>query len=172
MTTDQTTKELPTLRGSLPPLREWIRTFTIGLCMGSADAVPGVSGGTIALIAGIYGRLIGMITAITPERLWQLIGALVPYDGRVSVRRALALSETFQPRVPFRPPPGEIPLARCDSALQRERPEYRPDRRTTHRLLVRTVGIDDDLHLNAFLPFFVFLDSCHSSPVRWCRLLG
>ena len=32
----------------------WI--FIRGLCMGSADIVPGVSGGTIALITGIYER--------------------------------------------------------------------------------------------------------------------
>ncbi|WP_425545157.1 hypothetical protein, partial [Halococcus dombrowskii] len=29
------------------------------------------------------------------------------------------------------------------------------------RLLFRTVGIDDDLHLNTFVPFFVFVGSCH-----------
>lgn len=95
MTTDPTTEnvELPTLQESLPPLREWIRTFAIGICMGSADAVPGVSGGTIALIAGIYGRLIGMITAITPERLWRILDALIPYEGSISVREALAVWE-------------------------------------------------------------------------------
>lgn len=93
MTADQTTEETPTLRGSLPALHEWIRTFTIGICMGSADAVPGVSGGTIALIAGIYSRLIGMITAITPERLWQLLDALIPYGDGVSVKGALAVWE-------------------------------------------------------------------------------
>lgn len=93
MTTDQTIEESPTLRGSLPPLREWIRTFCIGICMGSADAVPGVSGGTIALIAGIYGRLIAMITAITPERLWYFLSAVVPYNGSVSIRKALVVWE-------------------------------------------------------------------------------
>ncbi|MBV0925050.1 DUF368 domain-containing protein [Halomicroarcula limicola] len=92
-TADQTTEELPTLRGSVPPLREWARTFLIGICMGSADAVPGVSGGTIALIAGIYGRLIAMITAITPERIVDFLAALLPVDGGVSVRRALAIWE-------------------------------------------------------------------------------
>ena len=40
----------------------WI--FIRGLCMGSADIVPGVSGGTIALITGIYERLIGAISNI------------------------------------------------------------------------------------------------------------
>ena len=32
-------------------------TFRSGLLMGMADAVPGVSGGTIALILGIYNKL-------------------------------------------------------------------------------------------------------------------
>lgn len=35
--------------------------------MGLADIVPGVSGGTIALITGIYGRLISAITSIDPK---------------------------------------------------------------------------------------------------------
>ena len=32
--------------------------FARGLAMGAADIVPGVSGGTIALITGIYDRLV------------------------------------------------------------------------------------------------------------------
>ncbi len=38
--------------------------FVRGLFMGSADIVPGVSGGTIALITGIYERLVGAISNI------------------------------------------------------------------------------------------------------------
>ena len=52
MTTDGPSDEASS--SGLPGLRELIRTFLIGICMGSADAVPGVSGGTIALIAGVY----------------------------------------------------------------------------------------------------------------------
>ena len=37
--------------------------FTCGLAMGAADIVPGVSGGTIALITGIYERLLGAIVS-------------------------------------------------------------------------------------------------------------
>jgi len=37
--------------------------FLKGLAMGFADAIPGVSGGTIALIAGIYEKLINSIKA-------------------------------------------------------------------------------------------------------------
>lgn len=32
-----------------------------GFCMGAADVVPGVSGGTIALVLGIYERLVGTV---------------------------------------------------------------------------------------------------------------
>ena len=35
--------------------------------MGAADVVPGVSGGTIAFITGIYEELIGSISAIDKE---------------------------------------------------------------------------------------------------------
>ncbi len=42
--------------------RSWPATFGFGLLMGAADAVPGVSGGTIALIIGIYQKLISSIT--------------------------------------------------------------------------------------------------------------
>lgn len=37
----------------------------IGLLMGIANLIPGVSGGTIALVSGIYGRLMDSIAALT-----------------------------------------------------------------------------------------------------------
>ena len=40
-----------------------------GLAMGAADIVPGVSGGTIALITGIYERLLGAIVAADRDAL-------------------------------------------------------------------------------------------------------
>jgi len=42
-------------------IKEAIRSFASGFLMGSADVVPGVSGGTIALVLGIYERLISSI---------------------------------------------------------------------------------------------------------------
>ncbi|MBE0442294.1 MAG: DUF368 domain-containing protein [Psychrobacter sp.] len=42
-----------------------------GIAMGAADIVPGVSGGTIALIAGVYERLINALGSIGPN-LWQI----------------------------------------------------------------------------------------------------
>lgn len=58
----------------------WLVVYLKGLCMGAADAVPGVSGGTIALITGIYERLIAAITAVSPARLRAV--ALGPLPGR------------------------------------------------------------------------------------------
>ena len=43
--------------------------FLRGLAMGAADVVPGVSGGTVALITGIYERLIGALVAADREAL-------------------------------------------------------------------------------------------------------
>lgn len=45
-------------------IKEAIIIFLKGLFMGSADIVPGVSGGTIALITGIYERLVHAISSI------------------------------------------------------------------------------------------------------------
>ena len=40
-----------------------------GMAMGAADVVPGVSGGTIAFIAGIYDELINSIKSINMHSL-------------------------------------------------------------------------------------------------------
>ena len=42
--------------------------------MGAADTVPGVSGGTIAFITGIYEELVSSLRAIGPEALGHLLG--------------------------------------------------------------------------------------------------
>ncbi|WP_436935818.1 DUF368 domain-containing protein [Halovenus marina] len=57
-----------------------LRTYVIGLFMGTADGVPGVSGGTIALIAGVYLRLIDAINAVTPRNASKFLTALVRAD--------------------------------------------------------------------------------------------
>ncbi|SIR63853.1 DUF368 domain-containing protein [Natronorubrum thiooxidans] len=48
-------------------MREFLAVYLKGFSMGAADVVPGVSGATIALIVGIYNRLIRAITAIDPR---------------------------------------------------------------------------------------------------------
>ncbi|VAW26997.1 Integral membrane protein [hydrothermal vent metagenome] len=45
-------------------LKDYLLLFAKGLAMGGADVVPGVSGGTIAFISGIYEELIDSIKAV------------------------------------------------------------------------------------------------------------
>jgi len=45
-------------------MKESLTLFFKGLCMGGADIIPGVSGGTIALITGIYEKLLAAIKSI------------------------------------------------------------------------------------------------------------
>ena len=44
-----------------------------GACMGAADVIPGVSGGTIAFIMGIYDRFVGAIASINAEAVKLLL---------------------------------------------------------------------------------------------------
>ena len=50
-------------------MRNTIALIIKGACMGVAEAIPGVSGGTIAFITGIYQELIETIKSITPANL-------------------------------------------------------------------------------------------------------
>ena len=59
--------------GSVGSLREWVSVYLKGFFMGSADTIPGVSGGTIALITGIYERLIAALTAVDPATLRDVV---------------------------------------------------------------------------------------------------
>jgi putative membrane protein len=63
-----------------------------GLCMGSADVIPGVSGGTIALITGIYEDLIRALKSVDST----MVSNLMKFDlksalARIHVRFLLAL---------------------------------------------------------------------------------
>lgn len=50
-------------------MKEKLIILLKGIAMGAADVVPGVSGGTIAFISGIYGRLLGAISAVDLDAL-------------------------------------------------------------------------------------------------------
>ena len=54
-------------------MAEWLGIYCRGLAMGSADLVPGVSGGTIALITGIYTRLLTALTQANVDTLGCLL---------------------------------------------------------------------------------------------------
>ena len=48
-------------------LKDYLMIGVKGACMGAADVIPGVSGGTIAFITGIYDEFVGSIARIDAE---------------------------------------------------------------------------------------------------------
>lgn len=65
-------------------MRHYLLLFCKGMAMGAADVVPGVSGGTIAFVTGIYQELIDSIRAVNltalrillrgePAEFWRMI---------------------------------------------------------------------------------------------------
>ena len=73
---------------TLPVAPGPVRTFFTGAAMGAADLVPGFSGGTVALVGGVYPRLVANIRATAHVislalrgRLRELPSALRVLDG-------------------------------------------------------------------------------------------
>ena len=64
-------------------LSEAPRIIASGFAMGSADIVPGVSGGTMAVACGIYGELLGAIASIDKTALL----ALLRFDLKTALAR-------------------------------------------------------------------------------------
>ena len=85
-------------------IKQWLLLFLKGMAMGAADVVPGVSGGTIAFISGIYEELLDSIGSINlrslnilktqgPTKFWQAINGnflLVLFSGIVFSIASLA----------------------------------------------------------------------------------
>lgn len=95
MAPNSTTHSTGTETVSSDGYRDLIVVYLKGCAMGAADAVPGVSGGTIALITGIYERLIRAITNIDPGLLRTCV-RLHRSNGRSEFR-----AECFERDVPF-----------------------------------------------------------------------
>lgn len=53
-------------------IKDYLLVMLKGLCMGAADVVPGVSGGTIAFITGIYDEWLSSLKKCTPAVLLML----------------------------------------------------------------------------------------------------
>ena len=85
-------------------IKHWLLLFLKGMAMGAADVVPGVSGGTIAFISGIYEELLDSIRSINlqalkvlkshgPAKFWQAINGnflLVLFSGIIFSIASLA----------------------------------------------------------------------------------
>jgi putative membrane protein len=54
-------------------LMKYVGVAVKGACMGAADVIPGVSGGTIAFIMGIYDEFVGSIASINAEAVRLLL---------------------------------------------------------------------------------------------------
>jgi len=75
----------PPASGPRPARRvDVARHAAIGFAMGCADVVPGVSGGTVALVGGIYTRLVDAIRHIAEAAMTMLRGHAA--DGWAQVR--------------------------------------------------------------------------------------
>ena len=72
--------------------KDYIALYVKGFLMGIADLIPGVSGGTIALITGIYQNLIGALRSIDTH----VVQKMLAFDikgavAKIHVRFLLAL---------------------------------------------------------------------------------
>jgi len=54
-------------------LKDYFKLYFSGILMGSADLVPGVSGGTMAFILGIYEELISAISSINKDLITKVL---------------------------------------------------------------------------------------------------
>lgn len=54
-------------------LKDYLRIFSCGFIMGAADVVPGVSGGTMAFILGIYDELVESIRRFTGKECFATV---------------------------------------------------------------------------------------------------
>ncbi|MDQ7040096.1 MAG: DUF368 domain-containing protein [Rhodothermus sp.] len=66
-------------------LRTVLRSFLAGLLMGTADVIPGVSGGTMALVVGIYEQLVAAVHQVFQALVLAVRGRLL--DGWQHFRR-------------------------------------------------------------------------------------
>jgi putative membrane protein len=62
-----------------------------GFCMGVAEIIPGVSGGTVALVLGVYQRFIDSIRSYHPASVLNLLQALPNAEKRPGALRAVHL---------------------------------------------------------------------------------
>ncbi len=88
-------------------MRKRLTLSVKGFLMGAADVIPGVSGGTVALIVGIYHDLVFSIQSIGPAfvkavfgaDLWRAIAARFRTSDRAARPEQLARDESCEPAV-------------------------------------------------------------------------
>lgn len=74
-------------------MRKYILTFFKGVAMGAADVIPGVSGGTIAFLTGIYTELLSSIKSINFKAVKLLFtGRFAEFSQAVNFKFLLAVA--------------------------------------------------------------------------------
>jgi putative membrane protein len=79
------------MKKSKKVIQEKIMIFLKGILMGICDVIPGISGGTIAFITGIYERLINAVKAFSP----QLVMSLFTYIAKRDKKNLNELKKNF-----------------------------------------------------------------------------
>jgi putative membrane protein len=62
-------EDLKEMKKETESRKDWILLFLKGFAMGAANVIPGVSGGTVAFITGIYERLINALKSFDTEAI-------------------------------------------------------------------------------------------------------
>ncbi|MBE7437285.1 MAG: DUF368 domain-containing protein [Spirochaetales bacterium] len=75
--------------------KERIILYSKGVAMGVADAIPGVSGGTIALISGIYEHLILAISSVRVHHAWTVPQIVLPSRRKEALSDLLSIHWSF-----------------------------------------------------------------------------
>ena len=71
---DQTTAPVAVeAKPALNTAWDWLRITLCGMCMGAADIVPGISGGTMAFIMGFYEDLLTSIKSLNGRSFMLLL---------------------------------------------------------------------------------------------------
>ena len=72
-------------------LKHYLTVALKGFGMGAANVVPGVSGGTIALLTGIYSDIVNALNAVTEKQTWKaLLGGRFAEFGKLVNGKFLA----------------------------------------------------------------------------------
>ncbi len=75
-------------------MKNFVSTALKGFGMGAANVVPGVSGGTIALITGIFGKLVESIDSLSKKSTWSSLfkGRLAEFWKAINGKFLLAIA--------------------------------------------------------------------------------
>lgn len=84
---------MPARRPSAIALQDAALTFVKGALIGVANIIPGVSGGTFALILGIFDRLVAALHALGPQTAHAILAAL---HGRAPGGRLAPLRDEWR----------------------------------------------------------------------------